>query len=222
MAGWRKDLGPTGKQCPTEPTKIVGERGRRGEHPISDEGGAAQSFSIRRRIAAQLRPEGQRGALALWRGVVANAEITSSTASSVEKSTLYPKKMPRAIVAKKPVATHPDMCVESLPRKPHVVTFDNALFALKLAPAAGGLGAVLDGWTDPIGAHDKKVIEVEQAMLQEKELVGERRRHRGYYPLGVGCAKIDQGDDQRKQPLVGTTPHSYLAPLTYNNNGIRQ
>ncbi len=72
------------------------------------------------------------------------------------------------------MATHPDMCVESLPRKPHVVTFDNALLALKLAPAARGQGAVLDGWTDPIGAHDKKVIEVEQAMLQEKELVGQR------------------------------------------------
>ncbi|CAN0148094.1 unnamed protein product [Pylaiella littoralis] len=63
------------------------------------------------------------------------------------------------------------MCVESLPRKPHVVTFDNALLALKLAPAARGQGAVLDGWTDPIGVHDLKVIEVEQAMLQEKELV---------------------------------------------------
>ncbi|CAM9369306.1 unnamed protein product [Ectocarpus sp. 12 AP-2014] len=63
------------------------------------------------------------------------------------------------------------MCIESLPRRPHVVTFDNALLALKLAPGARGKGAVLDGWTDPIGAHDQKVIEVEQAMLQEKELV---------------------------------------------------
>lgn len=79
--------------------------------------------------------------------------------------------MPQAIVAKKPVATHPDMCIESLPRRPQVVTFDNALLALKLAPGARGKGAVLDGWTDPIGAHDQKVIEVEQAMLQEKELV---------------------------------------------------
>ena len=82
-------------------------------------------------------------------------------------------KMPQAIVAKKPVATHPDMCVESLPRKPHVVVFDDALGALKLAPGAQGLGAVLEGWTDPIGAHDQKVIEVEQAMLQEKELVSD-------------------------------------------------
>lgn len=82
-------------------------------------------------------------------------------------------KMPQAIVAKKPVATHPDMCVESLPRKPHVVAFDDALGALKLAPGAQGLGAVLEGWTDPIGAHDQKVIEVEQAMLQEKELVSD-------------------------------------------------
>lgn len=79
--------------------------------------------------------------------------------------------MPQAIVAKKRQATHPDMCVESLPRKPHVVTFDDALLALKLAPAARDQGAVLDGWTDPIGVHDLKVIEVEQAMLQEKELV---------------------------------------------------
>ncbi|CAN0224942.1 unnamed protein product [Ectocarpus sp. 6 AP-2014] len=63
------------------------------------------------------------------------------------------------------------MCIESLPRRPHVVTFDNALLALKLAPGARGKGAVLDGWTDPVGAHDQKVIEVEQAMLQEKELV---------------------------------------------------
>lgn len=84
---------------------------------------------------------------------------------------LFVLDMPQAIIAKKRVATHPDMCVESLPRKPHVVTFDNALLALKLAPAARGQGAVLDGWTDPIGAHDLKVIEVEQAMLQEKELV---------------------------------------------------
>lgn len=30
---------------------------------------------------------------------------------------------------------------------------------------------MLDGWTDPIGAHDKKVIEVEEAMLVEKDLV---------------------------------------------------
>lgn len=63
------------------------------------------------------------------------------------------------------------MCIESLPRRPHTVTFDDALSALKLAPAAGGRGAVLDGWTDPIGAHDKKVLEVEQAMLEEKDLV---------------------------------------------------
>lgn len=63
------------------------------------------------------------------------------------------------------------MCVESLPRRPHTVTFDDALSALKLAPAANGRGAVLDGWTDPIGVHDKKVLEVEQAMLEEKDLV---------------------------------------------------
>lgn len=63
------------------------------------------------------------------------------------------------------------MCIESLPRRPHTVTFDDALSALKLAPAAEGRGAVLDGWTDPIGAHDKKVLEVEQAMLEEKDLV---------------------------------------------------
>lgn len=81
--------------------------------------------------------------------------------------------MPQAIVAKKRVATHPDMCVESLPRKPYVVTFDDALSALKLAPAARGQGAILDGWTDPIGEHDQKVVEVEQAMVQEKELVRE-------------------------------------------------
>lgn len=36
-----------------------------------------------------------------------------------------------------------------------------------------GKGAVLDGWTDPIGAHDKKVIELEEAMFLEKELVRE-------------------------------------------------
>lgn len=82
--------------------------------------------------------------------------------------------MPQAILARKPVATHSDMCIESLPRKPHVVTFDNALLALKLAPAAGEQGAVLEGWTDPIGAHDQKVIEVEQAMFREKELVSVR------------------------------------------------
>lgn len=63
------------------------------------------------------------------------------------------------------------MCIESLPRRPQVVTFDDAVSALKLAPAANGDGAVLDGWTDPIGAHDTKVLEVEQAMLQEKERV---------------------------------------------------
>lgn len=81
--------------------------------------------------------------------------------------------MPQAIVAKKPLVTHTDMCVETLPRKPHVVTFDDALSALKLAPGAKGQGAVLHGWTDPIGAHDQKVIEVEQAMLREKELVSD-------------------------------------------------
>lgn len=36
-----------------------------------------------------------------------------------------------------------------------------------------GKGAVLDGWTDPIGAHDAKVIEVEEAMLVEKDLVSQ-------------------------------------------------
>lgn len=32
---------------------------------------------------------------------------------------------------------------------------------------------MLDGWTDPIGAHDKKVIELEEGMFLEKELVRE-------------------------------------------------
>lgn len=79
--------------------------------------------------------------------------------------------MPQATSFKKPEGTHPEMCIESLPRRPQIVTFDDAVSALKLAAAANGEGAVLDGWTDPIGAHDKKVLEVEQAMLQEKERV---------------------------------------------------
>ena len=79
--------------------------------------------------------------------------------------------MPQALPPKCSAGTHADMCTESLPRRPHTATFDDALSALKLAPAANGRGAVLDGWTDPIGAHDKKVLEVEQAMLEEKDLV---------------------------------------------------
>ena len=100
--------------------------------------------------------------------------------------------MPQAIVAKKPVATHPDLCVESLPRKPHVVTFDDALGALKLAPGVQGLGAVLEGWTDPIGAHDQKVIEVEQAMLQEKELVSPP--HRRVCVRCLACSGNEEAD----------------------------
>lgn len=80
-------------------------------------------------------------------------------------------KMPNTVSCKKPEGTHPELCIESLPRRPHVVTFDDALSAMKLAPAAKKNGAVLDGWTDPIGAHDKKVLEVEKAMMQEKDLV---------------------------------------------------
>lgn len=85
-------------------------------------------------------------------------------------------KMPRPTQPKNPPGSHAEMRVENLPRRPHVVTFDNALSALKLAPAANGRGAVLDGWTDPIGEHDKKVIEVEQAMLKEKDLVSAETR----------------------------------------------
>lgn len=92
----------------------------------------------------------------------------------------------------KPAGTHLDMKIECLPRKSHVVTFDDAVSALKLAPAANGIGAVLDAWTDPIGMHDKKVLEVEQAMLKEKDLVsrGSRlyRRHCGAR-TGDGVAK---------------------------------
>lgn len=83
--------------------------------------------------------------------------------------------MPQPTSFKKPEGTHPEMCIESLPRRPQIVTFDDAVSALKLAPAANGDGAVLDGWTDPIGEHDTKVLEVEQAMLQEKERVSDRR-----------------------------------------------
>lgn len=82
--------------------------------------------------------------------------------------------MPQPTLSKKSRGTHPEMCVESLPRRAHVVTFTDALLALKLTPADRGLGAVLEGWTDPIGVHDRKVLEVEQAMLQEKELVRDK------------------------------------------------
>lgn len=70
--------------------------------------------------------------------------------------------------------SHREICIESLPRRPHVVTFDNALSALKLVPGVKGRGAVLDGWTDPIGAHDKRVLEAEEAMFLEKDLVSIR------------------------------------------------
>lgn len=88
------------------------------------------------------------------------------------------------------MATHSEMCVESLPRKPHVVTFDDALGALRLAPGAKGLGVVLEGWTDPIGEHDKKVIEVEQAMIQEKDVVSDIDRKRGASPPKEVCVLL--------------------------------
>lgn len=83
--------------------------------------------------------------------------------------------MPPNKPSAKPAGIHPDMKIECLPRKSHVVTFDDAVSALKLAPAANGIGAVLDAWTDPIGMHDNKVLEVEQAMLKEKDLVSSER-----------------------------------------------
>ena len=49
-----------------------------------------------------------------------------------------------------------------------MVSFDDTSSALKVAPAAKGLRAALDGWTDPPRAHDKKILEVEQAMLEKK------------------------------------------------------
>lgn len=63
------------------------------------------------------------------------------------------------------------MCIESFPRRPQVVTFDDALLALELVPGLNGKGAVLDAWADPIGAHDRKVLELEEAMIVERDLV---------------------------------------------------
>lgn len=50
-------------------------------------------------------------------------------------------------------------------------TYDDALSALKLDPAVNGRRAVLDGRTDPIGSHGRNVLEVEQAMREEKDVV---------------------------------------------------
>ncbi|CAN0204731.1 unnamed protein product [Ascophyllum nodosum] len=72
---------------------------------------------------------------------------------------------------RKSADTHSDMRIEYLPRRPRVVTFDNVVPTVKLVPAADGKGAVLDAWTDPIRIHDEKVLELEQAMLKEKDLV---------------------------------------------------
>lgn len=135
------------------------------------------------------------------------AHNTTLAAPSVEILAIHPKRMPQTMVAKKPVATHPDMCIESLPRKPHILTFDNALLALKLAPAARGQGAVLDGWTDPIGAHDHKVIEVEQAMLQEKELVGHAVVGKQVVQLGAWGRYLDREGNNKydtRQPIAGS------------------
>ena len=57
-------------------------------------------------------------------------------------------------------------------REGHIrLFFDNLLSTPKLDPAAKGRRAVLDDWTDSTGAHDKKVLEVEEAMLQENDVV---------------------------------------------------
>ncbi|CAM9236899.1 unnamed protein product [Choristocarpus tenellus] len=67
------------------------------------------------------------------------------------------------------------MCIESLPRRPFVVTVDDVTLAMKFRPGARGQGAILEGWTDPIPIHDKKVLELEEAILEEKQLVAELR-----------------------------------------------
>lgn len=72
-------------------------------------------------------------------------------------------------------ATHPEMCIESMPRRQYVVRFHDTLLAVRLIPGEGGKGAVLDGWTDPIAEHDKKVLELEEAMIKEKDLVSTRK-----------------------------------------------
>ncbi|CAM9532307.1 unnamed protein product, partial [Discosporangium mesarthrocarpum] len=89
------------------------------------------------------------------------------------------------------------MCIESLPRRPIVVTFDNASRAMKLMPGMGGKGAILQGWTDPIGDHDRKVLEVEEAMLEGKRLVAELKF----------CGRVEKNWEIAYGLLLNGEPH---------------
>lgn len=111
-----------------------------------------------------------------------------------------PPSMTQSMPFTRSGGTHPDMCIESLPRRPYVVTFDDALAALDLGPAANGQGAVLNSWTDPIGAHDKKVLEVEQAMLKEKDLVSGKMVFLEYFILKF-LSRLQQYVPKHAHPL---------------------